>query len=73
MLHLSGQLLHLLSQASVFSLKALLYVLFQDLGLALPLISVLGILFHSLDLLAILGVALLKVLRSYARALEREF
>ena len=72
MLHLSCQLLHLLSQAGVFCLKALLNVLLQNLCLALPLISILCILFHSLDLLAILGVALFEVLGSYARAFQRE-
>ena len=73
MLHFCCELLHLLPQACIFLLETPLHIVLQRFGLPLSLIGIFCFFFGALDLLAVLGVAILKILRTCTTGLEGEF
>ena len=73
MLHLCCELLHLLPQACIFLLETPLHIVLQRFGLPLSFIGIFCFFFGALDLLAVLGVAILKILRTCTTGLEGEF
>ena len=60
-LHLGRELLHLQPKLANLELKRVLHVFLESLGGSLPLVRILSLILHPLDLLAILIITLLKV------------
>ena len=72
-LHLRRHLLNLLPQLAYFWLESTLHILLDSLCGALALVWVFGLVFHPLDLLAILPVAFLEIRGADSTILQGKF